>query len=455
MKRVDCKKILLVEDDELFREAINNFLAERYDVTGAESAEAALELLNKAIPELILLDITLPGMDGIAFLKKIKATWPQLPVIMLTAIGRIPQVVESIKLGADNYLTKPIDGDELLLTLERVLETSENKRELEHRRKLQLTDNQEYQIIGSSTAIDKIRKEIHKVGKSDSTVLIEGESGSGKEVVARGIHSCSPRASGPFVALNCGAIPKELMESELFGHKKGAFTGAQRDQLGKFQLAHRGTLVLDEISELPAEAQTKLLRVLDEHEFYPVGSNELVRVDVRIIAATNKHLDEQVSQNLFREDLFFRLNVYSISIPPLRKRPEDIIPLAEHFVTKFNRKFGKCFEEISTEAKAILLKHSWKGNVRELRNVIERIVLSNEGTEIRKEHIFFLEGPTQTLQLEEPLKLPEEGIDLEEVEKKLMLQALQAAKWNKTKAARLLNLTPPTFYYRLEKYGLK
>ncbi len=455
MKPIARKKILLVEDDELFRDAINNFLTESYDICGAASAEAALEILNNALPELILLDITLPGMDGIAFLKKTKATWPHVPVIMLTAIGQIPQVVESIKLGAENYLTKPIDGDELLVTLERVLEASEIKRELEQRRKLQLTDNQEYQIIGSSTAIEKIRREIQKVGNSDSTVLIEGESGSGKEIVARRIHSCSPRASGPFIALNCGAIPKELMESELFGHKKGAFTGAQRDQMGKFQLAHRGTLMLDEISELPAEAQTKLLRVLDEHEFYPVGSNELVRVDVRIIVATNKRLNELVNRNLFREDLFFRLNVYSISIPPLRNRPEDIIPLAEYFVEKFNRKFGKNFEEISSEAKAILLKHSWKGNIRELRNVIERIILSNEATEISKEHIFFLEGPNPALHLEEPLKLPEEGIDLEEVEKKLMLQALQAAKWNKTKAAKLLNLTPPTFYYRLEKYGLK
>jgi transcriptional regulator with PAS, ATPase and Fis domain len=214
-------------------------------------------------------------------------------------------------------------------------------------------------------------------------------------------------------------------------------------------------LLLDEIGELPAEAQTKLLRVLEEQEFYPVGSNELVRVDVRIVASANKNLKELVEQSLFREDLFFRLNVYSMFIPPLRKRPEDIIHLAQHFVEKFNRKFGKNFEEISAEAKTLLLKYPWKGNIRELRNVIERVVLSNEGKEITKELIFFLEGPAAALQLEQPLKLPEQGIDLEAVEKNLMLQALQAAKWNKTKAAKLLNLTAPTFYYRLEKYGLK
>ena len=455
MKQNRKKRLLLVEDDGLFREAINDFLDDRYDVANAESGEKALEFMASSAPELVLLDISLPGMDGIALLQRVKASWPYLPVIMLTAISHIPQIVESIKLGAENYLTKPIDGEELVLVIERALEASDIRRELEHRRNLQLTDNLAHRIVGVSTATDRIRNEIQQFGKSGVTVLIEGESGTGKELVARGIHACSARASGPFVALNCGAISKDLVESELFGHKKGAFTGAQRDHMGKFQLAHHGTLLLDEISELPSEAQTKLLRVLEEHEFYPVGSNELVRVDVRIIASTNRHLQELVDQSLFRQDLFFRLNVYSITIPPLRKRPEDIVPLAKGFVEEFNRMFRKRVEKISSEAEARLLKHPWRGNIRELRNVIERIVLSIDEPAIRKEHLFFLEGPITESSFGMTVKLPEGGIDLEEVEKNLMLQALQVAKWNKTKAARLLNLTAPTFYYRLEKYGLK
>jgi len=454
MKKNLRKNILLVEDDELFREAINNFLAEKYEVTFAESAEQAQAILATTVPDLILLDITLPGMNGVDLLKAIKSSWPDLPVIMLTAIGRIPKVVESIKLGAYDYLTKPIDAEELLLTIEQALESSEMRRELEQRRKLQLAKNVEYKIVGTSAGIDKIRKEIEVVGKADATVLLEGETGTGKELVARALHAASPRASGPFVAINCGAIPKELMESELFGHQRGAFTGAQKDQLGKFQLAHHGTLLLDEISELSAEAQTKLLRAVEEQEFYPVGSAEIARVDVRIIASTNRNLRKMVERKLFRDDLFFRLNVYAMALPPLRERGDDILILAEHFIAYFNQKFGKNFQTTSPSAKAILLEHPWPGNVRELRNLIERIILSKEGIVITKEHLQFLAAAAPVTTAETSFQLPDHGIDFEEMEKSLLLQALKKAKWNKTRAAKLLHLSPPTFYYRLEKYGL-
>jgi DNA-binding NtrC family response regulator len=454
MKKNLRKKILLVEDDELFREAINNFLAEKYEVTFAESAEQAQAILEASVPDLILLDITLPGRDGIDLLRDIKNSGPDLPVIMLTAVGRIPKVVESIKLGAHDYLTKPLDAEELLLTIARALESSEMRRELEQRRKLQLAKNVEYKIVGASAGIDKIRKEIQVVGKADATVLLEGETGTGKELVARALHAASPRASGPFVAINCGAIPKELMESELFGHQRGAFTGAQKDQLGKFQLAHHGTLLLDEISELPPEAQTKLLRAVEEQEFYPVGSAEMARVDVRIIASTNRNLREMVERKLFREDLFFRLNVYAMALPPLRGRAEDILILAQHFIEYYNLKFGKNFQTLSPEAKEILLEHSWPGNVRELRNLIERLVLYEEGTVITKQHLRFLTSAAPVTPAETSFQLPDNGIDFEEMEKSLMLQALEKAKWNKTKAAKLLHLSPPTFYYRLEKHGL-
>jgi DNA-binding NtrC family response regulator len=456
MKKATRKKILLVEDDKLFQQMVKDFLVDFYEVIPSESAESALDILRKTVPDLILLDIRLPEMDGIEALKRIKTLWPDIPILMLTAVDRVATVVEAMKLGAYDYLTKPLVGKELLIRIDRALESIEIKRELERRRKLQLATNKEYRLIGASAALEKVREQIQIAAVSDVTVLIQGETGTGKELVAREIHACSSRADEPFVAVNCGAIPKDLIESEFFGYKKGAFTGAQRNEVGKFQLADRGTLLLDEISELPLDAQTKLLRVLEEEEFYPVGSTELVRVDVRIIASTNKNLKHLMEQKTFREDLFFRLNVYPISIPPLRERPEDIIPLAEYFMERFSTKFGKNFTAINPEAKEILLKYPWRGNVRELRNVIERVVISEKGTLIEKEHLSFIETLSPIELSKDSLKLPEIGLDrmLEETEKRLLLEALKLARGSKPKAAELLKISPPSFYYRLEKYGL-
>lgn len=454
MKKTIRHHILLVEDDELFRDAIMDFLAEKYKLSAAKSAETALLILKESLPDLVLLDITLPGINGTDMLKSITNNWPDLPVIMLTAIDRIAKVVECIKLGAYDYLAKPIDADELLLTIARALEASEIRRELQQRRNLQLARNVEYKIVGTSSAMDKIRRDLQTLGRSDSTILIEGKTGTGKELVARALHAGSLRASGPFVAINCGAIPKELMEAELFGYHKGAFTGAYKDQMGKFQLANHGTLLLDEVSELPLEAQSKLLRVLEEQEFYPVGGSDMIRLDVRIVASTNRNLKAMMERELFREDLFFRLNVFSIVIPPLRERPEDILDLAEYFIAYFNQKFGKHFRKIASDAEAILLAHPWKGNVRELRNLIERIILAEDGTIIKKEHFRVLLAAAPATSLTSAFQLPAQGIDWEEMEKSLMLQALKMAKWNKTRAAKLLRLSPPTFYYRMAKYGL-
>jgi two-component system response regulator AtoC len=282
-------------------------------------------------------------------------------------------------------------------------------------------------------------------------VLIQGATGTGKEVVARNIHAASARATGPFVAVNCSAIPRDLCESEFFGHKKGAFTGAQTAEIGKFRLAHQGTLLLDEIGDLTAESQAKLLRALEEHEFYPVGSTELVRVDTRILASTNKNLGDMVKRNQFREDLYFRLNIFTIATPPLSEHPEDIIPLCEHYMDLFNLKFGKKFADISPSAREALLKYSWPGNVRELRNLVERIVLSEEGPTLIREYLYIIDSsPVVRVSVE----LPESGIDLEEVEKQLILQALEKANGNKARAAKLLHLTAPTLYYRLQKFGL-
>jgi len=344
-----------------------------------------------------------------------------------------------------------------LVRIERALEPLEDESELEQRRKVQGAIPKECPLIGTSSALEKIRAQIQTVAASDTTVLIEGETGTGKELIARGIHAQNSRAGHPFIALNCGAIPKELVESEFFGYKKGAFTGAQSSGMGKFQLANRGTLLLDEIGELPLAAQTKLLRVLEEKEFYPIGSAELVKVDVRVIASTHRALKDLVERKVFREDLFFRLNVYPIFVPPLRKRPEDIPPLAEHFMKGLSSQFGKNFREVSPEAKKLLLTYPWPGNVRELRNVIERVVLSEKGPVLEKEHLSFLEAPLLAESSEAWLKLSERGLDalLEDTEKKLLLEALKLAKGNKTQAAKLLKLSLPAFYYRLEKHGLK
>jgi transcriptional regulator with PAS, ATPase and Fis domain len=309
-------------------------------------------------------------------------------------------------------------------------------------------------MIGQSQAIDKVRKQVEVVGKSDSPVLITGETGTGKELAAREIHACSSRAREPFVAINCGAIPKDLFETEFFGFKKGAFTGAQTSEIGKLQLANGGTLLLDEISEMPLETQTKLLRIIEEHEFYPVGSTQLSYVDIRVIACTNRRLEEMVRGKLFREDLYFRLNVYTIELPPLRDRGDDLLLLAEHFMQHFNRKFNKNFSKISDEMRDAMMQRPWNGNIRELRNLMERIILSENGEVIEKDHLFGTFGVLASPSGEADITVPEEGLDLQEVEKRLIVQALRIANGNKTKAAKLLNLSPPTLYYRLDKYGL-
>ncbi|RMF58100.1 MAG: AAA family ATPase, partial [Calditrichaeota bacterium] len=314
--------------------------------------------------------------------------------------------------------------------------------------------NAEIQLIGSSEIVRKLREEVKVIGATDVTVLIEGETGVGKEVAARAIHAHSQRAERPFIAINCAAIPRALFESELFGHKKGAFTGADSDQPGKFRLAHGGTLFLDEVGEIPREIQSKLLRVLEEKTFYPLGSNTLVHVDVRIICATNADLSKLVEEGKFRRDLYFRLNVYTLKIPPLRERPEDILSLTKYFIKMYNLKFSKSVRSLTPEAKALLLELPWKGNIRELRNTIERAVLFAKGKQIRKEDLAFVEAHQPVRRPASVFELPEEGIDLEELEKNLIKQALEMAKYNKTRAARLLNISPPTLYYRLQKYGL-
>lgn len=449
------KRILIVDDDELFARSLSVQLEKDYEIEMVTSGNSGLISIRQREHDLMLLDITLPEMDGLEVLGEVKKIRPTLPVIMLTAVEKIPTIVASIRLGAYDYVTKPIQPEELFVTISRALEASELRKEIEQTRNLQLSMNESFHIIGQSPSLEKIRKQIALAGQSDSIVLIEGESGTGKELIARQIHAQSARASRPFVAINCGALPKDLVESEFFGYRKGAFTGAGSNQIGKFQLADKGTLVLDEIGELPMEAQSKLLRVLDRQEFYTVGGTELIRVDVRIIASTNRDMKDMVQKGIFREDLYYRLNVFQISIPPLRNRRQDVVDLARHFLENYNVKFGKHFKQFSKDAMNCLINHTWSGNVRELRNIIERIVLSEDCDMIEKAHIENLLRSALTKFSDQiGFRLPPGGIDFEDFEKKLLMQALEIANGNKTKAATLLKMTAPTFTYRLEKHRI-
>ncbi|MCP4664428.1 MAG: sigma-54-dependent Fis family transcriptional regulator [bacterium] len=454
MSRDDRKQLLMVEDDPLFVRSVKKVLEGKYEVATAGKVSEAIELLAKDPPDLILLDMMLPGESGMALLYNMKDRFTRLPVIALTAVDRISNVVEAMRAGAINYLTKPVSFDELLLAIEGALEASEIRGEVERRRDLQLVANRERSILGDSAAIEKVRREIATIAPTDATVLVEGETGTGKELVARAIHAASPRASGPFVAVNCGAIPKDLFESEFFGHRKGAFTGAQADTRGKLRLAHRGTLLLDEIGELPLDAQVKFLRAVEEQEFFPVGSSELVRVDTRVVASTHRDLREMIEEGAFREDLFFRLNVFQITIPPLRERPEDVLALARHFIGQFSRRFRKQPGRLDAGAEKLLTAYPWKGNVRELRNVVERVTLLGSGDKITGDDLGVVLGHHTPAPAGAAFALPEEGLDLDELEKALMQQALERAAGNKSRAARLLKMSSATFYYRIDKHGL-
>ncbi len=448
------KKVLMLEDDALFARSVKRVLDSHYDVATVIKVAEALAALGKDPPDVILLDMMLQGESGMDLLAQMKERTAEVPVIVLTAVDRISQVVEAMRAGATNYLTKPVSFDELILAIENAVEQSAMRSEVRRRREAQVEANRGRKILGTSPAIEQVRQDIATVGPTDATVLTVGETGTGKELVARAIHAASPRASGPFVAVNCGAIPGDLFESEFFGYRKGAFTGAQSSSMGKMRLAHGGTLLLDEVGELPLEAQVKFLRALEEQEFYPVGSTDLVRVDTRIVAATHRDLYEMVEEGQFREDLFFRLNVFQITILPLRARTEDIFVLAEIFIEEFSRKFRKEVTGLSQGARKLMAQYPWKGNVRELRNVLERSVLAGGESEITEDYLGMLLGRRMAPTPAGAIQLPADGLDLDQLEKTLMEQALERTGGNKTQAAKLLNMSSATFYYRVEKYGL-
>ncbi len=450
-------KILIVDDDRLLQNSLRNILAEKYDITVAGSGEEALNVLKKLPIDLVLLDVRLPGMDGIETLTRIKEIEQDVQVIMMTAYEDVKTVIVSMKIGACDYLVKPLEIDELEIIIEKVLENLKLKKEVEELRQRCLELFNVENFIGESEEIKKAQEFAIKVAKGyDTTVLLEGESGVGKEVVARCIHNRSERFLKPFVGINCAAINKDLLESELFGYEKGAFTGGlQEGKKGKIELADGGTLLFDEISNLLPSAQMKLLRFLEEREFYPVGGTQKRKVDVRIIAATNKRLEDLVKAGKFREDLYYRLNVATIFIAPLRERKPDILPLTLYFMNKFNEKFGKSFRGVMKEAQDLLVQFEWKGNVRELRNLIERIVLMENEEMIRPMHLAGLtaQNSGSSFQSAGDFKLPPTGIKLDELTKGLILQALEMSGGNKSQAAKLLGISRPTLIYRIEKYA--
>lgn len=455
-------KILIIDDERGMREFLSIMLQkEGHDVTSAGGGKEALEYIAQKTYDIVITDIRMPQITGIDVLKTVKECSPETVVIMVTAYASTDTAVEAMKQGAYDYITKPFKIEEIKLIVRNALE----KRKLREENLLLKSKIQEWTtsgliggIVGKSQAIIRIIELIIKVADSPSTVLITGESGTGKELIARAIHNYSHRKDQPFLAINCSAIPEGLFESELFGHIKGAFTGAIASKEGIFEVANGGTIFLDEIGDIPQSFQVKLLRVLEEKTIKRVGGNQEIKVDVRIIAATNRDLKKAVAEGNFREDLFYRLDVIPIEIPPLRERREDIPLLIEHFVSKYSRLLGREIKGVSEEAMQRLMDHPWKGNVRELENVIERAATLGSSPVIEIKNID--EGLQRGVPYKGPssIDIPPEGMDLEgllsNIEKDLLLKALDKARWVKKDAAELLGLDFRSFRYRLAKYNI-
>ena len=454
-------RILVVDDEKLIRWSVGERLQrDGYEVLSAESGEQALDLVAANAPDVMLLDVRLPGIDGIATLQRALAVHPEMSVLMMSAHSTVDIAVEAMKHGAIDFLVKPFPFQSLDAAVQRALSTARTRRQIaaltSERKQAAAMDA----LVGHSASMELVRNMIARLGQSDATtVLIEGESGAGKEVVARCIHFESGRADRPFMQVNCAALPEHLLESELFGHERGAFTDAHAQKRGLFESAEGGTVMLDEIGDLPAGGQAKLLRLLENKTFRRVGGVNELRADVRVVAATNVDLEERVAEGRFRADLFFRLNVVRIRVPPLREHPEDVPLLAAHFVARFNQEMKRSVRGISSAALETLQAYQWPGNVRELRNVVERAFILHANTdEIRPEHLApELRNGVAYKKAEKAEKLVpavEQGIVLEDVEKKLILEAMERANGNQSKAARLLGISRDTLRYRLKKHAI-
>lgn len=446
-------KILIVDDDTSLRRVLEyNLQEEGYEVRTAGTGEEGLKLFDEYGPELLITDLNMPGMGGLTLLAAVKEKAPDTLVIVITAFGAVETAVEAMKLGAYDFITKPFNRDALKLTVRKALQVQWLARE-NRQLKEELTERAEFRkIIGISRRMEEVFRVIGRVADTEATVLITGESGTGKELVARAIHSQSARRSASFVAINCAAIPRDLLESELFGHVKGAFTGAVRDKTGKFQQAEGGTLFLDEVGELPVELQAKLLRALQEKEVQPVGGSSVQKLDVRVVAATNADLEQAIADGKFREDLYYRLSVIPVHLPPLRERKEDIPLLVRHFAAKH----GGGPAVFSPETLEVLAGYPWPGNVRELENAVERMLIMRNGDVIAPEEVPEKIRTTREKLRECPVVcLPSEGYSLEQLEREVVIEALERNGWNQSSAARFLRIPRHTLIYRMEKYNIE
>jgi two-component system, NtrC family, response regulator AtoC len=453
-------RILVVDDEKLIRWSVGERLQrDGYEVISAESGEQALEMVAASAPDLMLLDVRLPGIDGLTTLQRALAIHPDVTVLMMSAHSTVDIAVEAMKHGAIDFLVKPFPFQSLDAAVERALSTTRTRRQI-----AALTSERRGgtealgALVGRSPAMETVRSMVARLAASDATtVLIEGESGSGKEVVARAIHFGSARADRPFLQVNCAALPEHLLESELFGHERGAFTDAHSQKRGLFESAEGGSVLLDEIGDLPPGGQAKLLRLLESKTFRRVGGVAELRADVRVLAATNVDLEERVSEGRFRSDLFFRLNVVRLRIPPLREHAEDVPLLTAHFVVRFNQELKRSVRGVSSTALDALQAHHWPGNIRELRNVIERaFILHAALEELRPEHLPpELRGAAPVRKAEKSVPaVPADGLVLDDVERKLIREALERAAGNQSKAARLLGISRDTLRYRLRKHGI-
>lgn len=445
-------KILIIDDDASFRRILEyNLQEEGYEVLIASSGEEGLVIFDKQSPHLVITDMKMNGISGIDVLSAIKKQSPDTLVIIITAFGAVDKAVEAMKLGAYDYITKPVNRDELKLMVRKALDLTSLSQENKDLKK-RIENREEFKhMVGTSDAMAEVFSLVSKVADTEAAILITGESGTGKELVARAIHEQSSRRNLPFVAINCAAIPGELLESELFGHVKGAFTGAIKDQQGKFQQADGGTIFLDEVCDLPLVMQPKLLRVLQEKEVLPVGSGKTQKIDVRVVAATNLDIEEMVAAGRFREDLYYRLSVIPIHLPPLRQRMEDIPLLLRHFAARV----GSPHVVFSKDALEALRAYPWPGNVRELENMVTRLMILRETDMIRMEDL-----PKKILTPQQRegqigvVNLPPEGYPLEQLEREVVIEALERNNWNKSAAAAFLKVPRHVLLYRLEKYGI-
>ena len=456
--------ILLVDDEPNLRRMVGALLdAESYEVHEAKDVASGLKLALEVEPDLALLDLMMPGAtDGLELLEKLRAHFPDLPVIMMSGRAGLADAVQAAKLGAVNFLEKPLSPEGLLLALTHALELRQARRE---RSALRLEAGLGGDLIGESSAMQRVREQIARVAPTDARVLITGESGTGKELVAAAIHAQSARRDKPFVRVNCAAIPRDLVESEMFGHERGAFTGATERRIGRFELAHTGTLLLDEVGELSLEAQAKLLRAIEAREIERVGGGRTIRVDVRVLAATNRDLVQEVREGRFREDLYFRLNVIPIHVPPLREHPGDIPALVAHFATQLRRRSGQPAPQWAADGIAALARHGWPGNVRELANIIERLSILHAGQPVGEAEVRGVlpisAGATRGEGMVLPAELPNrEGLDvklseaLDAYERVLIVRALSASNGVVAEAARRLQTDRPNLYRRMKRLGI-